>query len=47
MIFINGILQPPGSDKAYTAYSNKIEFNEPPETGATFQDSILQDETVG
>ena len=36
MIFINGILQPPGSDKAYTAYSNKIEFNEPPETGATF-----------
>ena len=36
MIFINGILQPPGSNKAYTAYSNKIEFNEPPETGATF-----------
>ena len=36
MIFINGILQPPGSDNAYTAYSNKIEFNEPPETGATF-----------
>ena len=30
------LLQPPGSDKAFTAYSNKIEFNEPPETGATF-----------
>ncbi len=36
MIFINGILQPPGSAKAFTAYSNKIEFNEAPELGATF-----------
>ena len=36
MIFVNGILQPPGATNAYTAFSNQIQFTEPPETGATF-----------
>ena len=36
MIFINGILQPPGSGDAYTAFSDNIQFNEAPEVGASF-----------
>ena len=36
MIFINGILQPPGSGSAYTAFSDNIQFNEAPEVGASF-----------
>ena len=36
MIFVNGILQPPGATNAYTAFSNQIQFTEAPETGATF-----------
>ena len=36
MIFVNGILQPPGASAAYTAFSDKIQFSEPPELGASF-----------
>ena len=36
LIFVNGILQPPGPDYAYTAFSDNIEFSEPPEVGASF-----------
>ena len=36
LIFINGILQPPGSDNAYTAFSDNIQFQEAPEVGASF-----------
>ena len=36
MIFVNGILQPPGASSAYTAFSDKIQFSEPPELGASF-----------
>ena len=36
MIFINGILQPPGAGNAYTAFSDKIQFSEAPELGASF-----------
>lgn len=36
MIFVNGILQPPGALNAYTAFSDNIEFSEPPEVGASF-----------
>ena len=36
LIFINGILQPPGASNAYTAFSNQIQFNEAPDLGASF-----------
>ena len=36
LIFVNGILQPPGSLFAYTAFSDNIQFTEPPEVGASF-----------
>ena len=36
MIFINGILQPPGATNAYTAFSNQIQFTEAPDLGASF-----------
>ena len=36
MIFVNGILQPPGAAVAYTAFSDKIQFNEAPDLGASF-----------
>jgi len=36
MIFVNGILQPPGSSQAFTAFSNKIQFTEPPSLGSSF-----------
>ena len=36
LIFINGILQPPGATNAYTAFSNQIQFTESPELGASF-----------
>ena len=29
LIFVNGILQPPGAINAYTAFSDKIQFTEP------------------
>ena len=36
LVFVNGILQPPGGTNAYTAYSDKIQFTEAPEEGASF-----------
>ena len=36
LIFVNGILQPPGATNAYTAFSNQIQFTEPPDLGASF-----------
>ena len=36
LIFINGILQPPGATNAYTAFSDKIQFTEPPSLGSSF-----------
>ena len=33
LIFINGILQPPGATNAYTAFSNQIQFTEAPDLG--------------
>ena len=36
LIFVNGILQPPGASNAFTAFSNQIQFNEAPELGASF-----------
>ncbi|AMO42876.1 virion structural protein [Cyanophage S-RIM50] len=36
LIFVNGILQPPGAGNAYNAFSDKIQFNEPPDIGSTF-----------
>jgi hypothetical protein len=36
LIFINGILQPPGGTNAFTAFSNQIQFTEAPELGASF-----------
>ena len=36
LIFVNGILQPPGAANAYTAFSNQIQFTEPPSLGAAF-----------
>ena len=36
MVFVNGILQPPGGTNAYTAFSNQIQFTEAPDLGASF-----------
>ena len=36
MIFVNGILQPPGGNNAYTAFSDNIQFTEAPAVGSTF-----------
>ena len=36
LIFVNGILQPPGSSNAYTAFSDQIQFTEAPELGSSF-----------
>jgi len=36
LVFVNGILQPPGATNAFTAFSNQIQFTEPPELGASF-----------
>ena len=36
LIFINGILQPPGSLNAFTAFSDKIQFTEAPSLGSSF-----------
>ena len=36
MIFVNGILQPPGGNNAFTAFSDNIQFTEPPAIGSTF-----------
>ena len=36
LIFVNGILQPPGATNAYTAFSDSIQFQEAPEIGSSF-----------
>lgn len=36
LVFVNGILQPPGADGAYTAFSDNIAFSEAPDLGASF-----------
>ena len=36
LVFINGILQPPGASNAYTAFSDTIQFTEAPDLGASF-----------
>ena len=36
LIFVNGILQPPGATNAYTAFSDEISFTEAPEIGSSF-----------
>ena len=36
LIFINGVLQPPGATFAYTAFSDEIQFTEAPDLGASF-----------
>jgi hypothetical protein len=36
LIFVNGILQPPGASNAYTAFSDTIQFTEAPTIGSAF-----------
>ena len=36
MIFVNGVLQPPGATNAFTAFSDQIQFTEAPDLGASF-----------
>ena len=36
LIFVNGGLQPPGGNASYVAFSDKIQFNEPPDIGSEF-----------
>ena len=36
LIFINGVLQPPGATNAFTAFSDEIQFTEAPDPGASF-----------
>ena len=36
LVFINGILQPPGAFGSYITFSDTIEFNEAPEIGSSF-----------
>ena len=36
LIFINGVLQPPGATNAFTAFSDEIQFTEAPELGSSF-----------
>lgn len=36
LVFVNGILQPPGADNAYTVFSDNIQFTEAPSSGASF-----------
>ena len=36
LIFVNGILQPPGGSNSYVAFSDKINFSEAPEIGSEF-----------
>ena len=36
LLFINGVLQPPGSANAYTAFSDNLQFTEAPDLGASF-----------
>ena len=36
LIFVNGVLQPPGATNAFTAFSDQIQFTEAPEIGSSF-----------
>ena len=36
LVFVNGVLQPPGGNASYVAFSDKIQFNEAPEIGSEF-----------
>ena len=36
LAFVNGVLQPPGGNASYVAFSDKIQFNEAPEIGSEF-----------
>ena len=36
LTFVNGVLQPPGANFAYTAFSDQIQFTEPPTIGSEF-----------
>ena len=36
LVFVNGILQPPGGNLSYVAFSDKIQFAEAPEIGSEF-----------
>ena len=36
LIFVNGVLQPPGGNASYVAFSDKIQFNEAPDIGSEF-----------
>ena len=36
LAFVNGVLQPPGANFAYTAFSDQITFTEPPTIGSEF-----------
>jgi hypothetical protein len=36
LVFVNGVLQPPGANYAYTAFSDSISFSEPPTIGSEF-----------
>ena len=36
LVFINGVLQPPGATNAFTAFSDEIQFTEAPDPGASF-----------
>ena len=36
LVWVNGVLQPPGGNNSYVAFSDKIQFSEPPEIGSDF-----------
>ena len=36
LVFVNGVLQPPGGSNAYSAFSDQIQFTEPPSIGSEF-----------
>jgi len=36
LVWVNGVLQPPGATNSYVAFSDKIQFSEAPEVGSEF-----------
>ena len=36
LVWVNGVLQPPGGNNSYVAFSDKIQFSEPPDIGSEF-----------
>ena len=36
LVWVNGVLQPPGGNNSYVAFSDKINFSEPPDIGSEF-----------